>query len=151
MSPARKDLLQTISTCYATCSLGAPSDALPVKLNAIAGAHFAAIELAFPDLLTFAHQHLGREVSENDSDALCEAGRAVKTLCMERGLKILMLQPFARFEGWAEGSDERKDAFERARGWAQIMEAVGTDMLQVQQYFPLHLPCHTFQPKRTHP
>ena len=42
-----------------------------------------------------------------------------------------MLQPFANFEGWKEGSDGRKDAFERAAGWIQIMQACGTDLLQV--------------------
>jgi hypothetical protein len=42
-----------------------------------------------------------------------------------------MLQPFANFEGWPKESSERKDAFNRAAGWSSIMEAVGTDMLQV--------------------
>ncbi len=47
------------------------------------------------------------------------------------GLKIVMLQPFANFEGWKPQSEERKEAFRRAKGWIRIMEAVGTDMLQV--------------------
>jgi sugar phosphate isomerase/epimerase len=42
-----------------------------------------------------------------------------------------MLQPFSNFEGWPEGSSEREDAWSRARGWRDIMSAVGTDMLQV--------------------
>ena len=42
-----------------------------------------------------------------------------------------MLQPFSNFEGWPEGSDGRKDAFERARGWIRIMKACGCSMLQV--------------------
>ena len=43
----------------------------------------------------------------------------------------MMLQPFANFEGWKEGSTERKEAFERAEGWIRIMKALSTDMLQV--------------------
>lgn len=42
-----------------------------------------------------------------------------------------MLQPFANYEGWPEGSDGRKDAMDRARGWIRIMQACGTDLLQV--------------------
>jgi len=41
----------------------------------------------------------------------------------------MMLQPFANFEGWSEGSKERKEAFERAKGWIKIMQVVGTDLL----------------------
>jgi sugar phosphate isomerase/epimerase len=48
-----------------------------------------------------------------------------------KGLKVLILQPFANFEGWPEGSAEREDAFSRLHGWMRIMEAAGTDMLQV--------------------
>jgi len=52
-------------------------------------------------------------------------------LCKDYGLKILILQPFANFEGWPNGSKEREDAFDRAEGWMRIMKAVGTDMLQI--------------------
>ena len=84
-----------------------------------------------PDLLSFANQHLRKKVKDTDYDDLCAAGREVRNLCEKCGLKILVLQPFANFEGWPEGSPERKDAFSRAMGWIEIMKAVGTDMLQV--------------------
>ena len=35
-----------------------------------------------------------------------------------------------QLRGWPEGSKEREDAFSRAKGWIEIMKAVGTDMLQ---------------------
>ena len=57
-------------------------------------------------------------------------------MCEEHALKILILQPFSNFEGWPEDSQEREDAFERAKGWMRLMEAVGTDLLQVG-------PCYT--------
>ena len=120
-----------VPTCYASCSIGSSTDPLPAKLNAISAAGFDAIELSFPDLLNFANSFLGKEVAENDYDDLCTAGTEVKKLCADKGLKILVLQPFSNFEGWPEGSAERKDAFERAQGWIRIMQAVGTDMLQV--------------------
>ena len=121
-----------VPTCYASCSIGKPSDSLSAKLDAISAAGFDAIELSFPDLLNFAQSFLEKDVKEKDYDDLCRAGNEVKELCKARRLKILVLQPFSNFEGWPEGSSERKDAFERAHGWIRIMQAVGTDMLQVR-------------------
>ena len=123
----------SIPTCYASCSIGHdnPAHTLENKLHAISDAGFDAIELSMPDLLSFAAIHTGKDVDPKDYDSLCSAGNEVKKLCQQLNLKILILQPFANFEGWPKGSPERKDAFERARGWPRIMEAVGTAMLQV--------------------
>jgi sugar phosphate isomerase/epimerase len=121
-----------IPISYATCSIGTQKEHnLPAKLKAISHAGFEAIELSMPDLLSFASEIWEKEVEAGDYDSLCKTGTEVKILCQHHKLKILMLQPFANFEGWPEGSSEREDAFERARGWMRIMEAVGTDMLQV--------------------
>ncbi|KAI9842462.1 MAG: hypothetical protein M1837_007131 [Sclerophora amabilis] len=124
--------LRSIPVCYASCSIGCkPSHTLPKKLEAISTAGFTAIELSFPDLLSFSCQFLGRDVDPSDYDGLCKAGREVQKLCAAKGLKILILQPFSNFEGWPKHSDMRKAAFDRAKGWIRIMEAVGTNMLQV--------------------
>lgn len=125
------DSLSSIPTCYATVSVGTPSHPLEEKLKAIAEAGFQGIELGFPDLLSFASKNLGKDVGPQEFDMLCNAGLEVKRMCKEMGLKIVMLQPFANFEGWNPQSEERKDAFRRVKGWIRIMEAVGTDMLQV--------------------
>ncbi|KAI9756481.1 MAG: hypothetical protein M4579_003820 [Chaenotheca gracillima] len=124
--------LKTIPICYASCSIGyKPSHTLVKKLDAIAAAGFSAIELSFPDLHSFAEEFMGRDVDPSDYNALCAAGGQVKKLCAERNLDIPLLQPFANFEGWPRGSPERKAAFDRAAGWIRIMEAVGSNMLQV--------------------
>jgi sugar phosphate isomerase/epimerase len=125
--------LLTIPISYATCSLGNPSDPPPLldRLHAISLAGFAAVELSFPDVLSYGQTLLGHEVSPNNYDELCKVASAIKEECDKRSLGIMMLQPFANFEGWPEGSDGRKDAFERARGWIRIMQACGTNMLQV--------------------
>ncbi|KAF3015866.1 hypothetical protein E8E14_007952 [Neopestalotiopsis sp. 37M] len=122
-----------IPTSFATCSIGYKPEAhtLPLKLKAIADAGFEAIELSMPDILAYGKHLNGQEPDERDYDALVEIGKEIKTQVEEHGLKILMLQPFANFEGWPKGSKERQDAFDRARGWMRIMEAVGTDMLQI--------------------
>ncbi|KAI1272676.1 3-dehydroshikimate dehydratase [Xylaria sp. FL0933] len=121
-----------VPTSYATCSIGhKPTHTLPEKLKAISAAGFDGIELSMPDILSYGHQLHGREPDPTDYDTLVEIGKAIKSLAQEHNLQILMLQPFANFEGWAQGSKEREDAFRRARGWMRIMQAVGTDMLQV--------------------
>ncbi|OTA92933.1 hypothetical protein M434DRAFT_396062 [Hypoxylon sp. CO27-5] len=121
-----------IPTCYATCSIGhKESHTLPLKLKAIADAGFDAVELSMPDILAYGKMLNGREPGPKDYDTLVKIGNAIKEQVEEHKLRVLMLQPFANFEGWPKGSDERKDAFERAKGWMRIMEAVGTDMLQV--------------------
>ena len=133
--PVSKDSLSSIPTCYATVSVGTPNHDLEEKLKAIAGAGFQGIELGFSDLLSFASKNLGRDVGPQEFDILCNSGLEVKRVCTELGLKIVMLQPFSKFEGWKPQSAERKDAFKRAKGWIRIMEAVGTDMLQVGHQF----------------
>lgn len=137
-----KSSLAQIPNCFASCSIGKPTDPLPEKLEAISSAGFQAIELSFPDLLSFASSTLNKEVQPSDYDDLCTAAKEVKNQCDKLGLKILILQPFANFEGWPEGSEERKDAFERAKGWIRIMGAAGTDMLQVR-FLPSHIHIHT--------
>ncbi|ETS77737.1 hypothetical protein PFICI_09799 [Pestalotiopsis fici W106-1] len=122
-----------LPTSYATCSIGykPESHTLPLKFKAIADAGFEAIELSMPDILTYGKHLNGHEPHEKDYDSLVEIGKEIKTQAEEHHLKILMLQPFANFEGWPRESKERQDAFDRARGWMRIMEAVGTDMLQI--------------------
>jgi sugar phosphate isomerase/epimerase len=136
MSISRSSL-DSIPTSFATVSVGTPDDALEDKLKAISGAGFQAIELGFPNLVSFAAKHHKKEIKENDYDSLCSAGTEVKALCKKYNLDIMMLQPFSNFEGWPLGSKERDDAFSRAKGWIRIMQAVGTDMLQVRSRFPL--------------
>jgi sugar phosphate isomerase/epimerase len=113
----------------ASCSIGLPRHTLQQKVEAIREAGFDGIEPSFPDLLAYASRHFGREIAEDDYSSLCEAGKTAETMCAGHGLKIRVLQPFANFEGWPEGSRQRQDAFARAKAWIDIMEALGTDML----------------------
>lgn len=116
---------------FASCSIGLPRHTLHQKIEAIREAGFDGIELSFPDLQSYASRHFGREIAEDDYSSLCEAGKALRAMVTGHDLKIIVLQPFSNFEGWPAGSQERKDAFARAAAWIDIMEAVGTDMLQV--------------------
>lgn len=121
----------SIPVAFASCSIGLPRHTLHQKIEAIRGAGFKGIELSFPDLISYANLQFGRDIAEDDYYTLCEAAKAIQQLCKRHELEIMVLQPFSNFEGWPAGSGERKDAFDRARGWIKIMEAAGTNMLQV--------------------
>ncbi|BDD56730.1 hypothetical protein MAP00_002160 [Monascus purpureus] len=124
--------LQKIPLCYASCSIGSDaSDTLPKKLEAISAAGFKAIELSFPDIVDYASRILGHQVATGNYAELITAAGEIRKLCEANSLKILMLQPFANWEGWPKDSAERQDAVTRANGWIEIMNVVGTDMLQV--------------------
>jgi sugar phosphate isomerase/epimerase len=76
-----------------------PNDPLLKKLKAISVAGFQAIELGFPDLVSFASSHHKRDNKEDDYENLCAPGVAVRRLCSTNKLDIMMLQPFPNFEG----------------------------------------------------
>ncbi|KAF1929723.1 uncharacterized protein M421DRAFT_23767, partial [Didymella exigua CBS 183.55] len=125
--------LCTIPISYATCSLGSPNAPPPLldRLDAISKAGFSAVELSFSDILSYGQTLLGHEIQPNNYAELKKVASRIKKECHKHSLGIMMLQPFANFEGWPEGSDECKDAFERLDGWIRVMKAAGTDMLQV--------------------
>lgn len=125
--------LASVPISFATCSLGSPSNPPPLLdcLDAMSAAGFSAVELSFPDILSYGQTLLGHEVEPSNYDDLCKVATEIRKECDKRKLGIMMLQPFSNYEGWPDGSDGRKDAMERARGWIRIMQACGTDMLQV--------------------
>ncbi|GMG28360.1 unnamed protein product [Aspergillus oryzae var. brunneus] len=117
---------------YATCSIGtSKSHTLPRKLEVLHQAGFTGIELAFPDIVSYAPDLLGHKVAEDNYAELVTVAKDIRKQCEAKNLKVMMLQPFANFEGWPRGSKEREDAFARAKGWIEVMRAVGTDLLQV--------------------
>ena len=87
------------SIAYSTDSAGMhPSHTLPTKLRAIAEAGFTQVELAFPDLETYAEQeHPGYgkldECGKGSVDVLLETAGKVRLMCEELGMVILVIHP----------------------------------------------------------
>jgi sugar phosphate isomerase/epimerase len=126
--------LDSLPLSFASCSLGCkPSHDLPAKLSAISSAGFTGIELSMPDLVSFAQQinNSNQNIDDHSFDTLVQAAEQLKPILEKEKLEVMLLQPFANFEGWPAGSPERKDAFERLTGWTRIMQAVGCKTLQV--------------------
>lgn len=108
-----------------------------MKLEAISQAGFDSIELGMPDLQAYAQQQLGSsftplsdEDGSGDLRSLIKIAEEVKQLCQDLKLKILCLQPFSQFEGYKD-DNKREARLRKAKVWMDIMEALGTDMLQV--------------------
>ena len=80
------DFLKAIPTSFATVSIGSTDDPLRNKLRAISTAGFSAIELGFPDLLSFAKRR--KEDAEDDYSQLCIAATFFKQLCQQHSLRI---------------------------------------------------------------
>ncbi|KAM0315333.1 hypothetical protein ACHAPQ_011605 [Fusarium lateritium] len=123
-----------IPISFASCSIPMKIKAsLPEKLRAMQKAGFDGIELSMPDVLGYGELMNGSQPKEDDYDTIADVAKQIKSLTDELGLRIMMLQPFANFEGWKKGEHEkeRKHAFDKARGWIKVMEAAGITLLQV--------------------
>ncbi|PYH89034.1 3-dehydroshikimate dehydratase, partial [Aspergillus ellipticus CBS 707.79] len=133
---------------FATYSIGTPTTPLPTKLSALSAAGFSGIELSFPDILQYGSTLYNRPISPTNYPELVQITTKIHELCDARNLTVMMLQPFANFEGWPRGSPEREDAFRRAEGWSEIMTAVGTSPPQSNPW-----PCeeHRWSAQQTPP
>ncbi|CCG83214.1 putative 3-dehydroshikimate dehydratase [Taphrina deformans PYCC 5710] len=120
--------LDKIPLCYATPSLGMhDSHTLPKKIDAIARAGYAALEMGMPDLFAFA----GIESDgEEDFPKLQSAAERAGQLCRDAKVQVLVLQPHSQFEGYTD-TETRRRKFERAERWLRLMKPLGCTMLQV--------------------
>jgi 4-hydroxyphenylpyruvate dioxygenase len=98
-----------MKTSIATVSI---SGELPDKLDAIARAGFAGIEIFENDFLAF-------------EGSPADVGRMVR----DHGLEITLFQPFRDFEGMPE--PHRTRTFDRAERKFDIMQELGTDLVLV--------------------
>ncbi|CAG1983753.1 unnamed protein product [Fusarium graminearum] len=123
-----------IPISFASCSIPMKIKAsLPDKLKSIRNAGFDGIELSMPDIISYGELLNGSSPVEDDYDTLADVAKQIKSVTDELGLKIMMLQPFANFEGWNKDTHgkQRQQAFDKAKGWIKVMEAAGITLLQV--------------------
>jgi hypothetical protein len=90
--------LDSIPTSFASVSVETPNDPLPNKLKAISQAGFRAIELGFPDLVSFASTYHKKEIKEDDYDSLCSVGVEVRKLCTACNLGIMKEELSQKFQ-----------------------------------------------------
>ena len=89
--------------------------------------------MSMPDIISYSKLFDKTAPSPTDYKTLTTIAASIRDLCKQHSLQIVMLQPFANFEGWIPKThdSQRHEARQRAHGWLEIMSALGTDMLQV--------------------
>ncbi|KAM3075938.1 hypothetical protein ACMFMG_006549 [Clarireedia jacksonii] len=125
--------MSDFKTAISSMSLGRAwvHDMTP-KLDAAANHGLNGIEMFYEDL-----EYLAKAESRSNSpsaDDLLHAASTIRTLCDERGLTIIGLQPFFHYEGLKD-RDEHARRIEKLRLWFRIAKILGTDTIQIPSSF----------------
>jgi 4-hydroxyphenylpyruvate dioxygenase len=108
---------------------------LPSKLDQAAANHFSAIEVFFEDLEYLARSQSNLPSSATPSpEAQLHAAHTIRTLCDDRNLTIIGLQPFMHYEGLLD-RNEHAARIEKLKLWFNIVKLLGTDVIQIPANF----------------
>ena len=124
-----------LSLATATVSLGSPGvHDIRSILEAAASNGLKGIEICYNNLHHHAAHLLGSTSAEVDQSTMVRAAEDVKRMCDELGLTIIVLQPFASYDGLVDAEKHRKmvDRFTR---WLELAHALGTDTIQMPSNF----------------
>ncbi|KAH8594432.1 3-dehydroshikimate dehydratase [Bisporella sp. PMI_857] len=108
---------------------------LPNKLDQAAAHNFQGVEIFYEDLEYLAREESGLSASETPPPySISRAAETIKTLCEERKLTIISLQPFLHYEGLLD-RNEHVQRIEKLRIWFELAKALGTDVIQIPGNF----------------
>jgi 4-hydroxyphenylpyruvate dioxygenase len=108
---------------------------LDYKLDQAKANNFLGIEMFFEDLEYLACSRYSLPSNASPSpEAQLHAARTIRTLCSERGLTIIGLQPFMHYEGLLDRS-EHAQRIEKLKLWFKIAKELGTDIIQIPGNF----------------
>ncbi|KAF2097926.1 sugar phosphate isomerase [Rhizodiscina lignyota] len=104
---------------------------LPNKLDQAAKYGFEGIEMFFEDIEYFAFDmfHVNSP-SDLTQDNYIDAASAIRTLCNDRGLEIVCLQPFMNYEGLRDREAHAR-RLEQMKLWLRIAKVLGTTIVQI--------------------
>lgn len=108
---------------------------LPNKLDQASRYGFEGVEIFFEDLDYFACDmfHVTAS-SELTSDNYIAAATVIRTLCEDRNLAIVCLQPFMHYEGLRD-REAHSRRVDEMRLWLRIAKALRTDVVQIPSNF----------------
>ena len=108
---------------------------LPNKLDQAASHNFQGVEIFYEDLEYLAREESGLSQSEYPSlESLSRAAETIKTLCGQRKLEIIGLQPFLHYEGLLD-RNEHAQRIKKLKLWFELAKALGTDLIQIPGNF----------------
>lgn len=102
---------------------------MPSKLDQAAHYGFD-IELFFEDLLYVAKAFPGGATSDN----FVKAAHKIRSLCDERGIAVICLQPFMHYEGLRDRT-RHAQRIDEMRQWIQLAKILGTNLIAIPSTF----------------
>lgn len=103
---------------------------LAPKLDQAAKQAFQGIEIFYEDL-----EYLAKSFPGGLSDAnILTAAAQIKTMCTDRHLTIIGLQPFMHYEGLLDRAEHAK-RIEKLKLWFQIVKVLDTNIIQIPSNF----------------
>ncbi|KAI0126682.1 3-dehydroshikimate dehydratase [Xylariales sp. AK1849] len=91
------------------------------------------IELFHDDVLETAHSLTGTGTM-TDPEKQIRAATVIRSLCDERGIKIVCLQPFRHYEGLLDRAEHDRRV-EEMRLWIRLVQVLGTDLIGIPSNF----------------
>jgi 4-hydroxyphenylpyruvate dioxygenase len=96
---------------------------------------YKGIELFHEDLAWLALYLSGEDASSGPSPAAqIAAAQEIYTLCRNRGLEIICLQPFLHYDGLVDRTEHEKH-MEKLELWIQLARELDTDLIQIPANF----------------
>jgi 4-hydroxyphenylpyruvate dioxygenase len=114
-------------------SLGSPSiHPLPLRLNK-AAQHNLDIELFHDDILDLANSQ-DHTTLPTDAFRQLAAASLIRSLCDERSIKIVCLQPFRHYEGLVDRA-KHAQRIEEMKLWIEMARVLNTDLIGIPSSF----------------
>lgn len=96
---------------------------------------YEGIELFYEDLAYLAERLSAEDAACGPSDAAqMAAARQIESMCRDRGLQIICLQPFAHYEGLVD-REEHERRMEKLELWVRLARVLKTDLIQIPANF----------------
>lgn len=108
---------------------------LPTKLSCAAAHNFQGIEIFYEDIEWLARSQSGLpDDSSPSSSELLSAVVTIRSLCDERGLQIVSLQPFMQYEGLRDRKEHVK-RINKLKLWFRLAKLLRTELIQIPASF----------------
>lgn len=130
-------MVHTLGLATASSSLGKPQGGHSIKtvLEAAVANGIKGIEICYEALLNHASRLEG-SLKEDGELLLLQSAEDIKKLCDALGLVVIVLQPFASYEGLVDEEEHRR-AVRKWSHWLALAHALGCDTIQMPSNFEL--------------
>ena len=131
-------MVHTLGLATASSSLGKPHGGHQIEtlLEAAAANGIKGIEICYEALLAHAARRGASSEEEVGELSILQAAEDIKRRCDAVGLMVIVLQPFASYEGLVDEEEHRR-AVRKWSQWLTLAHALGCDTIQMPSNFEL--------------